>query len=301
MNLESFFYSRFSMVLGYVLARILPPAIGRPFAQAVGSLVARDRQFSQVKAVRANQWVIQKGQLSAGELDRRVRNTFRYTGRFLYDFLHFFNKKEAVLRLVEYDPSFEQLLERNKAGQEGMLLVCPHLTNLDLIGHAAALSGMRFQVLSYPDPPASYRISNRLRSQSGIDVTPMSISALRQAGDRLKAGGTVLTGVDRPIADMKYRPRFFGRPASLPAGHVRLALKANVPVITITGFLQVNGKYRVKASEPIWMQPYEDLKTEIVKNAESILSVLEKEILAAPEQWTMFYPVWPEARGEMPG
>ncbi len=179
-------------------------------------------------------------------------------------------------------------------------MVCPHLTNIDLIGHAAALAGMRFQVLSYPDPPASYRITNRLRSASGIDVTPMSIQALRKATTRLREHGFVLTGVDRPIDDEKYRPLFFGRRASLPVGHVRLALMTNVPVVVITGILQPGGRYRVWASDPIWMQPDDDLTTEIVTNAEKILRIIEQEILKAPEQWTMFYPVWPDALVEMP-
>ncbi len=179
-------------------------------------------------------------------------------------------------------------------------MVVPHLTNIDLVGHAAALAGMRFQVLSYPDPPASYQATNRLRSASGIEVTPMSIEALRKATKRLKAHGFVLTGVDRPIGDDKYRPLFFGRPASLPVGHVRLALNTNVPVVVITGRLQSSGRYRVWASEPIWMQPDEDLQAEIVTNAERILSYIEQEIRQAPEQWTMFYPVWPEALEEMP-
>ncbi len=299
MNLKSFFYSRFSILLAYTLARILPPFFGRPFASLIGGLVARDRQFSQVRAVRANQWVVLEGQVSAEALTESVRQTFRYTGRFLYDFLHFFNRKQAVFRLVEFDPSFERLIQQNREGKQGVLMVVPHLTNVDLIGHAAALAGMRFQVLSYPDPPASYKATNRLRSAVGIDVTPMSIKALRKATERLKANGFVLTGVDRPIANEKYQVSFFGRPASLPVGHVRLALKTNVPVVIVSGRLQENGRYLVWASDPLWMQPDEDLNHEIVANAEKILGLIEQDIRKAPDQWSMFYPVWPEAMEEV--
>ncbi len=299
MNLESFIFSRYSLSLAYTLARISPPSLGRRFADSLGRLVSRDRQFSQVRAVRANQWVIRDGRASAEALDQASTETFGFTGRFLYDFLHYFNKKKAVFQLVEFEPSFQRLLEQNREGEHGVLMVCPHLTNVDLLGHAAALAGMRFQVLSYPDPPASYRATNRLRAASGIDVTPMSIQALRQATARLKSNGFVLTGVDRPIDDHKYRPRFFGRPASLPVGHVRLALNTQAPVVVITGYLQPNGRYRVRASEPVWMQADDDLTVEMVSNAEKILGIIEQEILKAPEQWTMFYPVWPEALEEM--
>ncbi len=300
MNLESFLYSRFSVTLAYTLARIFPPFIGRPFASLVGGLVGKDKDFCQVRAVRANQWVVGAGQTSAADLDRSVLKTFQYTGRFLYDFLHFFNKKQAVFGLVEFDPSFQRLIQQNLQGEQGVLMVVPHLTNVDLIGHAAALAGMNFQVLSYPDPPASYQATNRLRAAAGIDVTPMSIRALRKAAARLNAHGFVLTGVDRPIADEKYQVTFFGRPASLPVGHVRLAIKTGVPVVVVSGVLQENGHYRVWASEPLWMQPDDDLNTEIVSNAERILRRIEQDIRTAPDQWAMFYPVWPEALEEMP-
>ncbi len=120
MNLESFFYSRFSISLAYTLARILPPFIGRRFGGLLGRLLALDKQFVQVRAVRSNQWVIRKSQVSAETLDRVSMETFRYTGRFLYDFLHFFNKKEAVFQLVEFDPSFQRLIEKNREGKEGV-------------------------------------------------------------------------------------------------------------------------------------------------------------------------------------
>ncbi len=46
-----------------------------------------------------------------------------------------------------------------------------------------------------------------------ILVTPMSLSAFRQARQRLQDGGSVLTGFDRPLPNTqmrKYRPTFLG-------------------------------------------------------------------------------------------
>ncbi len=106
MNLESFLYSRFSMMLAYAIARTFPPAIGRPFGSWLGGWVARDREFSQVQAVRANQWVARGGQMSAEALDQTVAKTFRYTGHFLYDFLHFLTRKKQFFNWWNSTPAF---------------------------------------------------------------------------------------------------------------------------------------------------------------------------------------------------
>ena len=48
---------------------------------------------------------------------------------------------------------------------------------------------------------------------------------------RLRSGGLVSTGVDRPDPTSAGEPlTFFGQPAYLPTGHVRLALQANAPI-----------------------------------------------------------------------
>ena len=109
-----------------------------------------------------------------------------------------------------------------------------------------------------------------------------------------------MTGIDRPIADTRYRPRFFGRPASLPVVHVQLALKTNVPVYVVAAIMRPDHTYEIHTSEPIEMQRYKDRETELIENAETILKIAEDYIRMAPVQWSMFYPVWPEVENEVP-
>lgn len=298
MKFQDILNSRYGTELALWLGRTLPPKLGYAIAHHLGGVLGRNKKFSQAQAVRANQWVVHSGNLHPGELDKLTVTTFRNSGRFLYDFFHNLRNPEAVLAMMEFQPSFLRYLERN--GKESQLMVCPHLTNTDLIGRAAALSGLNMQVLSYPQPPGGYRLTNEIRREVGMDVTPMSVTSLRQATVRLQNKGTVLTGIDRPVNDRKYQPIFFGRPAALPVTHVRLALKLKIPVIVISGYLKPNGNYVVWASDPIPMRPHPDLQTETVRNAEAILEVVADAIRKVPEQWAMYYPVWPEALNELP-
>jgi lauroyl/myristoyl acyltransferase len=42
------------------------------------------------------------------------------------------------------------------------------------------------------------------------------------------------------------------------------------------------------------MEPRNDPREEIIYNTERVLTVAEKFISAHPEQWSMFFPVWPD-------
>jgi KDO2-lipid IV(A) lauroyltransferase len=123
---------------------------------------------------------------------------------------------------------------------------------------------------------------------------------MREATERLRQGGLVMTGLDRPLTGSNYRPRFFGYPSALPVTHIALAIKARVPVVVAAVQRQANGKYLVDASEPIEMESYPDHHTELERNAESVLKCAEEFIRRVPQQWVMYYPVWPEALAEMP-
>jgi KDO2-lipid IV(A) lauroyltransferase len=298
MKWEKILNSRFGTSLPLVIASVLPLRTGRWLARRAGRWIGRQKRMRIVKTVKANQWVVSGGRFSKEELRRRVVDVFESRALSLFDFYHLLNRCESVLELIDFDESFERLLQQNQQAKIGQLMVCPHITNFDLLGRAMGLRGMRLQILSYPNPPGGYQLQNKLREVKEMVITPLSIQALRQASDTLSNGGAVITGVDRPIEDKKYCPVFFGRPAALPVGHVRLALKLKLPVIVVAGCRTPQGRYQLWASDPIPMRPDNDLQKEITRNAEAILEVVEEYIRWAPEQWAMFYPVWPEVLAE---
>lgn len=288
-----------SFVLG--LAQVLPPRLGHRLATRLGNIYAGWKRLPSVQAARANQWVVAGGGLSAVRLDELTRGVYCSTARGFYDYYHNLNNHQAALELVEIDRTFKDLIEQNHSGHQGVLLVIPHISNFDLFGHAAVFNGLNFQVLSYAQPPAGYRMQNNIRSLEGMQVTPISIESIHQAIQRMQQGGAVVTGVDRPVGgETSCRPLFFGRPSCLPTGYVRLALKAGVPVVVICGQTLPNGHYRLAASVPIYIQSYLDKTEGLLQNAQSVLAVIEGLIRRAPEQWAMFYPVWPEALLEIP-
>jgi KDO2-lipid IV(A) lauroyltransferase len=197
-------------------------------------------------------------------------------------------------------PKLVKFLADRLKGDEGTILVAPHLSNFDFGGRAIVLHGFDIQVLSYPQPHGGYQWQNKLRKDIGMNVTPMSIEAMRAAKARLRNGGVVVTGMDRPLDRSNYNPRFFGYPAAVPTSYVRMALQTKSAVLVIACIGLPEENYRVECSDLIYMEPDDDPVREIEKNAEKVLREAEKFIRAYPSQWAMFYPVWPFALEEMP-
>jgi KDO2-lipid IV(A) lauroyltransferase len=292
---------QFGISFGLLLSR-LPPESGYRAADWLADRISSMKKSVPVRAVRANQWVIHEQKPSRAELDSLTALVYRSAARSLYEFWHFIGDPPAIDRLVQFDPSFLNCIQQARDDRRGLLLVLPHLANFDLVGQAVALRGIQLHVLSYPNPPDGYRIQNRLRQHKNLKITPLSIESLRLASETLRAGGIVTSGMDRPLGgeNGKYPVSFFGRPAFLPVFHIRLALKHNAPIAVIGASRMPDGRYLVRADGPFEMQHDADLVAETVHNAETILKVAAGNICQVPEQWAMFYPVWPEALSQMP-
>jgi len=299
MVIQSFLYSRIASKLAMFLSQVIPQETGYSIAENIGRAIGRLSSANQQRAVRANQWVVSCKKLSSRELDRVTEAVFRFSGYMLYDFYHNINRPKVILDKVLFSPNMERFIKHDRH-KSGYMIVVPHTGNFDLAGRAMALRGLEFQVLSYPQPPGGYKVQNHFREVPGMEVTPMSHDSMRAAGKRLAGGGIVITGLDRPLAESNYHPRFFGLPAPLPVSYIRMAMKANVPVIVAAAMRIAGGRYLLDATEPIHMQPADNLKTEMEQNAETVLSRAEAFIRRAPQQWAMFYPVWPQVTPQVP-
>lgn len=295
MNLQDILNSRASVAFALGLSKILPPSVGYPLSRWIADLIYSRKTSKPVKAVRSNQWVIHNKNLSPETLEQKVQNVFRNTSRSLYDFYHYLHDPKMVMDLVEFDTSFKTAFDLARREETGTFFVAPHISNFDMIARAIVLRGLPIHILSYPQPSGGYRWQNDLRALPDLKITPVSINAIQQASQTIRNNRTVITGVDRPLPDKdsKYMPRFFGIPSAMPVFHIRLALKHKIPITVLGASRRSDGSCIVWASDPIPMQQHSDLIYETIRNAENVLNAIAEFICKAPEQWAMFYPVWP--------
>ena len=285
--------------IGFILGKTLTRKNGLSFADWIGTRLGKANRLAMVKAIRANQWVIHDDVLTEEELVAFPEIVFRSAARCMFDFFYYLTRAEELQSVVDFSPKALHVMGRIQNNQP-CVVVCPHLSNFELMGYVLALHNVDVQVLSYPNPNLSYKQQNKLRENLGMHVTPMSIQAFRQARVRLRKGGSILTGLDRPLSGEhleKYIPTFFGHKANLPVVHVRMAKEANAPVFVLAATSQPGGRYQLESSDPIWMKSDDDLEIEILANANRVLIEAEPLIKKYSDQWAMFYPVWPQYLG----
>ena len=237
--------------------------------------------------------------LKTEALDRAVQETLQNNARDLYNLYHYLGRPYAMQRLIRLSPRARAILQRSEFPGRGLLILGLHLSNFDLVLRCISGQGFQPMILTISDPQGGRRVEYEMRKRLGMNLIPASASALRLAVRHLERGGMVLTGADRPVADSKYQPEFFGRPASLPTYYVFLASKARVPIVVMAVIQESDGTYHVLSSEPVEMKQDSDHEKEILQNAKRVLRQAENFIRRAPQQWNVPLLVWPESLGKI--
>lgn len=287
-------------ILAYGLSRLIPPAWGPGFARWVAGRIAARPRSQIVAALRLNRWVVSGGALDAAELDAAARRSLEHMAAAFYYLFRSASNPDDLRRYVEFSPLVNELIASSCEKRRPLMVVGVHMAGFDLVLQAVSAAGLQAIALSLPQTTAAIEWQHTFRRRAGLEILPASIANLRLAIERLKGGEMLLTGIDRPMPDLKYRPRFFGRPALLPTHHIYLALKARAPLIVLGAVRGADGIYRVTASPEILLKPNLDRSREMLLNAERVLEAAEEIICRSPDEWAVPHPVWPEAQAEVP-
>jgi KDO2-lipid IV(A) lauroyltransferase len=229
-------------------------------------------------------------------LDTTARRVFYTLFRSSFDLFRTVQGPPGDLEAaVDFPEEVKALVLARLASEQGTILVFAHLGGFDLGGLAVSALIPGIQVMTLPDPPAGFQMVNELRALAGTRVTPLSSDALRQAIKTLRTGGMVAVAGDRPVSELDEPVLFFGHPARVPSGHVRLALKTGVPLMVVYCILSPEtDRYTVCAEPLMEMVRTGNREDEIALNMRRVLDVLETVIRRWSDQWQMFVPVWPE-------
>lgn len=293
MRVQDIISSKPATRIGIFIGQHMPRRVGYGLARLAAGIIAR--QKPQVyRTVRANLRQIIGPEADDATLHEMTRQVFFHAGQTYYDFFHAIGQPPEVLAETVKIP--QELLETIKARQaqgQSLLLLASHMSNFDLGGLAVGSLGFSIQMLSLANPEAGFNILNYLRAKGGFELTPITPESLRAAIRRLKNGGIVLTGMDRPIPEDRELIEFFGRPAYLPVGPVRLALMTGTEVLMGSCHYEPDKGYILEFTEPIEMVRTGNRRQDILINTRRLAIILEGYVRAHPEQWMMFHPFWP--------
>ncbi len=280
--------------LAAFVSRHIPARSAHRLARWAATAVCRLRP-EVYRIVRANLGQVLGPAAGAEEVQHKTCQVFYH---FVLGYLDFFRSlelpREQMLQFLEVPEALQTLLHSERVKEKGLVLVMPHTGNFDLAGRVLASLTPNAQVIALPDPHPGGHSMNEVRRQMGIEVTPLSPAALRQAIKTLRAGGVVGTGVDRPVSQLDEPIPFFGRPAHMPSGHVRLALKTDALVVVAGCAYRSQDRRYVVDMEPPLQMIRTGTEEDVRVNMRRVLDAMERIVRRWSDQWMMFVPVWPE-------
>lgn len=301
MDLRHFFNSAEALRLGHWLGRHMPARLGFWLADSLARGLARQHNSALMRTLQDNFRVVLGPDAAEERVYQTARAALRHAAMTYFDLYHALGVgPEAFLSAVHSTPLTDYFQSEMQRQGRGAMVVSVHLSNLDIAGLALAYRGLHINALAYADPTSGYSVQNKIRLKGGINLMPIGVNTLRKSLEALRAGQIVITGIDRPdpFGGGEMLP-FFGKPARLPVGHVRLALQAGAPVVVANcEYRPTDQSYAVHVSRWLEMERVGSRREDVLHNARRVLTVAEGLIAAKPEQWLMFYPVWAEGSAD---
>ena len=258
----------------------LPNALDAPLSEAIGTAAYLAAPRARA-AVRSNLTVV------CGRPDLARRVFVAQVRHYVETFRLLRLRPERVLEMVEVDGWSE--VARAHAKGNGVVLASAHLGPVVICGQVLAARGFEVGVLVEPKGGDIGRMIDRARGAMGIKT--IETTSVVGIGRLLKRGGVLGILADRAITGVGERVPFFGREALLPSAHVALALRTGSALVP--GFaIREQGKLRAFVLPEIELPPTGDRDADVREGVRRWAAILERFVARAPEQWSVFEPVW---------
>jgi lauroyl/myristoyl acyltransferase len=294
LNFQQFVTTEFGTRMWMALGRLPLPA-GRALARGVTGVLSSRRHSSLYRILYDNQAVIRGPDAGAQELHNAVGAVLRHAGMTAIDLMYIASRgDEAIRAAVEFGPEASAHYDAARATGRGVLACGCHLSNFNLGFLAFALLGIPVRVLSMAAPTGGFQVIENFRARGVIEQTPIDGPSLRAAIRHLQRGGVAATGVDWPLAGLPdERLPFFGHPANLPTGHIRLAMSSGALLLPVCFRWSPERGYYGQTAPHLELELTGDRAADVRLNALRLLSVIENWIAESPDQWLMYHRIWP--------
>jgi KDO2-lipid IV(A) lauroyltransferase len=274
---------------GNLVPRI-PPTISYPLFSLIGGLTHRFNGNARANVRDNIRHVLGPG-ASQAQVERLARATFDYVAYNYYDLFRLptlsADQVEAMVRIEGWE-NVEAALSLGK----GVVMTSAHFGNIEIVLYAML---MRDVAITIPaervEPPELYDYLTKLRMSKGLKLIPVD-GPMLDLFRTLRRGGVAGVAGDRNVTEGGAVVEFFGAPARLPDGHVRLALRTGAPLIL--GFSRRLGRDAYEARFwPHFCIPDEGSEDErMAAGMAYVVRGLEEAISAHPEQWVVTVLMW---------
>ncbi|GAB4534784.1 MAG: lysophospholipid acyltransferase family protein [Anaerolineae bacterium] len=276
--------------LAGILVPRIPPAIGYPLFSLFGGLVYRLNSTARAN-VRDNIRHVLGANAPQSQIERLTRATFDYVAYNYYDLFRLPTLSAAQVEAIVRIEGWENVEAALSLGK-GVVMTSAHFGNIEIVLYAMLMRGVAITIpAERVEPPELYDYLTALRTSKGLKLIPVD-GPMLDLFRTLRKGGVAGIAGDRNVTDSGMVVEFFGAPARLPDGHVRLALRTGAPLIL--GFSRRRGRGTYEARfYPHFRIPDEGSEEErIAAGMAYVVRGLEQAISSHPEQWVVTVPIW---------
>jgi KDO2-lipid IV(A) lauroyltransferase len=206
---------------------------------------------------------------------------------------------DEPLRLMRLEgpdhEAFLALWERCRAEGRGIIAVSGHIGSIEIFAGAYAATGIPTYGLADDSAfPELFETLNRARARWGVTIIPWR--RLRDIFRVMRAPAVLGMVVDWGYRADDLPVRLMGAWTTLPTGPATLAARTGAVIVPVAARRERDGRYHPEMSAPI--EVADGSPTALAVATQAIADALEAMVLAAPEQWHTFKPMWPATAEE---
>ena len=221
-----------------------------------------------------------------------LRKVYSHFGQMVFEVPHILRLHNANLERYFVFEGEEHLAGAYKKNK-GVFVLTGHFGNWEMMSAAITLRFGRAAVVVRPlDFAPMDRFMSDLRTRFGTEIIPQKRGMRRilAATKQNKAIGILM---DQSVDWFQgaFVP-FLGRLACTNKGLALMALKTGTPVVPAFSVRQKDGRYRVILEREVELRRSGDKIREIEDNTALFTSIIEKYVLAHPDQWFWFHRRW---------
>jgi lauroyl/myristoyl acyltransferase len=276
----------------YKLAAFFAGRLPQDLSESITEWLVRFQyafRFRSRRIIRTNLRMALGKDPSDREIHRLARRTFSNFGRSIYYFLRLPSVPRAeIKRRCEFN-GIETITQR-LVGNGGCIFVGPHLGAWETGGACLSALGVKLFTVALPHPSRQVtHFFNQQRAMLGIECCSPEHSANRLRGI-LREGKCVALLVDRVCGGRAASFRWFDKKVELPVGHLALAVRCDVPVVTTACVFDGKERFKFIFGGPHY--PKKDLghSEAMMDLQEKCLADMTDLIRRYPDQWFHFQP-----------
>jgi lauroyl/myristoyl acyltransferase len=289
-------------VIRYATYRILIGIVGRVSAATAYRSATIVADVTSITAFRARRVLVSNLRKVVGDVeDTAMKTMVRVAFRNLvWNYLELFRVPSMDLGSPSPDvvnPVHTALRTVTDDGAAGAVVAFCHVGNVEVGAQQVALSlpGLRFAVvIEHMADERIFQLSRDVRSSKALEVVqadePIRILQL------LDEGCSVIIAADLDTTNRGIYVDFFGKPARMPTGAVKLAMRTGAPLVFAqawrTSVDEDPQRFAANVTGPIEMPGSVKSAADVAANVSRLINLVEDAITEHPEQWLAFHAIW---------